>query len=122
MKLSQDSQTGGPDTPMRRALEELRATISEKYPAATFRVSRDPDEPEIVLLNTILDLDDPDDVFDLVGERLLELQVEERIPIQVIPLWTPERVLAEMAARDAAGGRLHSQSVPPVATSQRASS
>lgn len=122
MRLNQDSEIDGLDAPMRRALDELRATISEKYPTATFRLSRDPDEPEIVLLKAILDLDDPDEIFELVGERLLDLQDEERIPVHVIPLQTPERVLADMHARDAAAGRRCGPIVPSVASSQRVSS
>jgi len=121
MRLDQDSEIDGLDAPMRRALEEIRASISEKYPTATFRLSRDPDEPALVLLNTILDLDDPDEVFDLVGERLLDLQDEERIPLHVIPLQTPERVLAEMHARDAARRYRVGPIVPSVVSSQRAS-
>ncbi|MDP8921275.1 MAG: hypothetical protein M3O34_00110 [Chloroflexota bacterium] len=100
MTVKQDVAIGGLDGPMLRAIEELRATISEKYPTATFEISRHPEEPENVLLKATLDLEDPDEVLELVGDRLFELQVVERIAIYVIPLHTPERVLADIQARE----------------------
>src|SRR5438105_2439749 len=86
----------GLDQRTRDAIDELRALILARYPAARFSESRDVDEAENVLLNAVVDTDDLDEVFDLVAERLLPLQVEERIPVHVIPLDTPERILAEL--------------------------
>lgn len=80
------------------ALDELRSTITERYPTASFAISRDVEEPENVHLMTTVDLDDPEEVLDLVIDRLIELQVEERIPVHVIPIRTPERILAELRA------------------------
>lgn len=88
---------------VRAALDELRSVIRERYPEAQFEVARGHDEPENIHLVTTVDVDDPDEVVDLVIDRLLELQVEERIPVYVIPLHTPERVLAEMTLRVAKG-------------------
>jgi hypothetical protein len=88
---------------MESALEELRGMIAERHPTASFEVSRSQDEPHNVHLKAIVDLDDADQVLDLVSERLLQLQVEERIPVHVIPIRTPERVLAAMKTRDPAG-------------------
>ena len=81
---------------VQQALEELRTTIAARYPTATFEVARDLEEPENVDLVTTVDLDDPDEVLDLVIERLMELQVDERIPVHVIPIRTPERVLTDV--------------------------
>jgi hypothetical protein len=39
-----------------------------------------------------VDVDDPDEVLDLVTDRLLELQLDEGIPIFVVPVHTPERI------------------------------
>jgi hypothetical protein len=47
-----------------------------------------------VHLTTIVDLDDPDEVLDLVINRMMELQVEDKLPVYVIPVRTPERVAA----------------------------
>ncbi len=89
------------------ALEELRNLIAQRYPNASFEVTRDADEPENVDLIATVDLDDPDEVLDLVIDRLVELQVEERIPVHVIPIRTPERVLAELRAQPRLRHRVH---------------
>ena len=36
----------------------------------------------------------PDDVMDLVADRLLELQVDQGLPVHVVPLRTPARTTA----------------------------
>src|SRR5205814_3366851 len=84
------------DSRMQRALDELRGVITARYPRATFEIVRDRDEPENVDLLTTVDLEDPDEVLDVVLDRLVQLQVEERIPVHVIPLRTPERILADL--------------------------
>ena len=40
---------------------------------------------------TSVDVDDPEDLLNLVRERLLDLQIDERMPLYVIPLRTRER-------------------------------
>ena len=97
---------------MRGALNELQAMISQRYPTTTFEISRGQDEPGNVHLKAVVDLDDADEVLDLVSERLLELQVEERIPVHVIPPRTPERVLAAMKSQAGIGVRHRSRAVP----------
>src|SRR5713101_8412449 len=84
-----DSRTQG-------AIDEMRQRILQRYPSAQFAVTRSQDEPENIHLITAVDLDDPDEVLDLVLERLIELEVEERIPLYVIPVRTSERILAEL--------------------------
>ena len=42
----------------------------------------------------MVDIDDPDEVADLVMDRMLQFQLDEDIPIYVIPIRTPERVAA----------------------------
>lgn len=76
------------------ALAELQNMISQRYPTARFEVARAADDPHIIHLVTIVDVDDPDEVGDLVIDRVVELVGEERIPIHVIPVHSPERVLA----------------------------
>jgi hypothetical protein len=87
------------DPRIRDALGELKGMILQRYPEATFEVSRGDDEPESIHLTTTVDVDDPDEVMDLVVDRLLELQVEEGLPVHVIPIRPVERVLAEMELR-----------------------
>lgn len=79
---------------MQNALKEMEGVIGERYPTATFEVSRGEDDPEAVHLTATVDLDDPDEVLDLVITRVMELQVDEGLPLYVIPVRTPERVEA----------------------------
>ena len=76
-----------------RAVAELQATIRAKYPAATFEVGRG-DDPDGTYVWATVDVEDTDEVIDLVIDRLLELQVEERLPVYLIPVRPPERVAA----------------------------
>jgi hypothetical protein len=84
------------DPRIRGAIDEVRRAILARYPSALFSVEHGHDEPENIHLITTVDLDDPDEVVDLVLDRLIELEVDERIPLYVIALPTPERILAEM--------------------------
>lgn len=102
------------DPRMRATLEELKGMIRERYPTAAFAIARSPEEPDNVHLRTIVDLDDADEVLDLVAERLLELQVEEKVPVHVIPIRTPERVMAAMRLEPAVGRHRPRRSVPLV--------
>jgi prevent-host-death family protein len=80
----------------RNAIAELQQAISGRYPAAQFEVSHAADDPDIIHLITLVDVDDPDEVGDLVIDRVTELVAEERIPIHVIPVRTPERIRASL--------------------------
>jgi hypothetical protein len=72
-----------------QAIEELSDLIRQYYPTATFGVSPDPDEPDVTILWTTVDVDDTDEVLDLVIERQLQWQIEEGVPVYVMPLGTP---------------------------------
>ena len=87
------------DPRIAQALTELEQTIRAHYPSARFAITHSEEEPENVHLLTTVDLADPDEVVDLVLDRLVELQVEERIPVYVIPVRTPERILADQASQ-----------------------
>jgi hypothetical protein len=91
------------DERVRQAVAELRATILVRYPAATFVLTRSPDDPRSIHLEAIADVDDPDEVGDLVIDRVVEMQAEEGIPIHVIPLQTPERVAAALQSQATRG-------------------
>jgi hypothetical protein len=51
---------------------------------------------------TTVDIADTDEVIDLVGDRLVELQVEEGLPLYMTPLRPIERVVAELQERETA--------------------
>jgi hypothetical protein len=80
------------DERTRQAIRELQDTIAAHYPAASFVLTRSPEDPTTLHLLVVSDVDDPDEVGDLVVQRVVALQAEEDIPLHVIPLHTPERI------------------------------
>ncbi len=85
------------DPRIQAAVAELQGMIAQKYPAATFEVFHGED-PEGTYLRATVDIEDTDEVVDLIIDRLVDLQVEERLPVYVIPVRPLERVIAEMKA------------------------
>src|SRR5205085_12420539 len=85
-----------PDSRVTAAIEQLQAVVQQRYPAAEFEVSTNAEEPENVHLITAVDLEDPDELLDLALDRLLDLQIEERIPLHVIPSRSEAGILQTM--------------------------
>jgi hypothetical protein len=81
------------DPAMQAAISELQQTILARFPSTEFTVGEASD-PEGVYMRAIVDIDDPDEVTELIIDRVVDLQVEDGLPIYVVPLRT--------AARDAA--------------------
>ncbi len=90
------------DSRIRNALDELCGIILQHYPEATFHVSRAEDDPEIIHLTATADVEDTDEVVDVVIDRMLELHIDEGLPVYVIPVRPLERVraLRELALID----------------------
>jgi hypothetical protein len=88
------------DPRVRAAVAELQSMIAARYPGATFVVAPGED-PEGTYVTATVDVADTDEVFDVVVERLLELQVEDGVPVYVLPVRPVERVITELRARDA---------------------
>jgi len=84
------------DASVDAALSELRARIAKHYPSATFEVGHGADPPGTYLV-PIIDVDDTEELFDLIGERLLEMQIEERLRVYVFPIRPLARVLADLS-------------------------
>ena len=84
---------------MEKAVNELKGTISERFPQASFVVEEGFD-PQGIYLVTTVDIADTDEVIDAVGDRLVALQVEEGLPIYVTPLRPMQRVVAELRERE----------------------
>jgi hypothetical protein len=91
---------------MEDAVQELKGLITARFPQASFVIEEGSD-PEGIYVVTTVDITDTDEVIDLVGDRLVELQVEEGLPLYVTPLRPIERVIAELRERE--------QAVPPSA-------
>src|SRR5205823_7993569 len=91
-----------PLTPaMEKAVNELKGTISKHFPQASFVVEEGFDPKGIYLVTTV-DIADTDEVIDVIGDRLVELQVDEGLPLYVTPLRPIQRVIAELREREAA--------------------
>ena len=103
--MNEEEQRMQVDGRMQAAIAELRALIGQRYPDATFSLSHPEDEPTSVELTAVVDVDDPDEVLDLVIDRVVELQVDEELPIHVVPIRTPARVAAYLAERRQPGHR-----------------
>jgi hypothetical protein len=73
-------------------VKELEDLGRQHYPETSFANEPGFDDPETTHIVATVDLDDPDEVVDLVIDRMLELQLDEGIPVYVIPIRTPERV------------------------------
>lgn len=84
------------DSRRQQAVTELTEMVKQHYPTASFVIGPGEDNPEATHIIATVDVDDPDEVTDLVIERELELQIDEGIPVYVIPIQTPERALATM--------------------------
>jgi hypothetical protein len=86
---------------LEEAVHELKGLITARFPQAAFVVEEGCD-PEGIYLVTTVDIADTDEVIELVGDRLVALQVEEGLPVYVTPLRPIERVVAELRERETA--------------------
>jgi hypothetical protein len=82
------------DPKITSAIEEIEASILARYPDAHFEVFSG-DDPEGVYLLATVDIEDVEEVTTLYIDRLVDLQVEERLPLFVISLQPFERVVAD---------------------------
>jgi hypothetical protein len=78
------------DPRMTDAIAELTELIRARYPEAVFATEIG-DDRETVFVTAVVDVDDPDEVIDCFIERALSLQIDEGLPVHVIPIRTPAR-------------------------------
>jgi hypothetical protein len=88
------------DPRMKDAITELEALIRSRYPDATFSTSPGED-PEGIYVTATVDVADTDEVVDVFIDRLIDLQVEEGLPLYVIPVRPLARITEELNARAA---------------------
>lgn len=88
------------DPRIQAALKELRALITAQYPEARFSVARG-DDPDGIYLTPEIDVEDLDEVDAAYADRLLDMQVEEGLPVYVVPVWPLERVRAYLRQKRA---------------------
>jgi len=91
------------------AIEGLCGEIIKQYPSASFEVARGED-PDGIYLTAEVDVDDTIDVFDVEVHRLVSLQVDEGLPLYVVPVQTRERIAAHMSTES-----MHRSTVIPQA-------
>jgi hypothetical protein len=78
---------------MEEAVTELQMLILSHYPSTVFSVG-EAEDPEGLYVRAIVDIDDPDEVMEIFIDRMIDLQVEDGLPIYVVPVRTPERTIA----------------------------
>jgi hypothetical protein len=98
---------------MQAALAELRELITTRFPQARFTIEENADPDGYYLVATV-DIDDSDEVVGLIGDRLLEMQVDEELPVYVTPLRPIERVFAQLQERMA----VQSLTPPPLSEAE----
>ncbi len=81
------------DPRIAHAVAELQAMIVARYPEATFAVEQGED-PIGTYLTATVDVPDTDAVTDLIIDRLIAMQVEEGLPVYVIPVRPIGRIQA----------------------------
>jgi|SRR5579875_1362143 len=96
----------------RQAVDELEQLVRDHYPAALFQVGPGEDDPAGTYITATVDVDDPDAVVDLVIDRMLQLQIDDGVPVYLIPVRTPERVAALLEFEQA---KRTVSAVPPLA-------
>jgi len=72
------------------AIEEMQQLILRHYPGSTFRVAPGED-PGTVWMWATVDVDDADEVVALFIDRIVELQIDDGVPLHVIPVETMAR-------------------------------
>jgi hypothetical protein len=72
------------------AIAELTDLILRQYPETTFVTEVD-EYGTTVFVTATVDVDDPDEVVDLFIDRLVDMHIEEGLPLHIIPVRTPER-------------------------------
>jgi len=88
-----------PVSHMELAVAEIKALILAHFPDATFEIGLGED-PDGTWMTVTVDIEDTDDVVDVIVERLLALQVEEGIPLYVIPVRPIERIMDDLRNPD----------------------
>ena len=85
---------------LEEAVAELRSLIASHCPEATFSVG-DGDDPAGIYLTATIDVEDMGEVVDVFLDRLVDMQVDEELPIFVVPIRPVERSRAMLAAQQA---------------------
>lgn len=91
MTIERDYMT---DSRIQAAVTELQDLILTHYPSTVFTVG-EADDPDGVYIRAVVDVDDPDEVTEVFIDRMIDLQVDDGLPVYVVPVRTPAREAAE---------------------------
>lgn len=72
-------------TTIQHRTEELQAIIRTRFPEADFRVSQRKEPVAGIYVETFVDPDHVDEVFDLVGDRTADISIEDGLMFIVLP-------------------------------------
>lgn len=81
---------------MEELIAEMKDRISRRFPTTTYEMYQGEDPVGIYLI-AIVDTDDLEEVNELFSSRIVDVQVDEGIPLFVITERTPERSAALLA-------------------------
>jgi hypothetical protein len=81
------------DERIQSALAELQSLILARFPAATFTVFEGED-PCGIYLEATVDVEDTDEVIDTYISRMVDMQVDEGLPVYAIVVQPIDRILA----------------------------
>lgn len=82
------------DDRIQQGIAELQGMIRKHFGEAAFAVFRG-DDPEGMYMRVTVDVEDTDEVVDVFLDRLLQLQVEEELPLYVVPVRPAKRSLEQ---------------------------
>ncbi len=99
-----------PVTPrIEEAIGELKGLIATRYPDATFAVGEGED-PDGIYLTATVDVEDMGPVVDVFLDRMVDLQVDEELPLFVVAVRPSARNAAILARqREPAAAALSSR-------------
>jgi hypothetical protein len=92
------------DAAIQRAAERLQELIRARFPTASFSVARGED-PEGTYVYVVVDTDDLTTVLETVADQLFTFQVEQDLPIYVVPQRPLHRTVQGIAAQRVADRR-----------------
>lgn len=87
--MTAERMTGGGPR-LEPVIAELQQSVTGRHPDARFELFEGED-PRGTYLRAVVHVEDTDEVVDLVIDRLLDLQVEERLPLYFVASRPPER-------------------------------
>lgn len=99
--------------PVQAAVTELTGLMRQCCPTATFAVHRGTEDPEETFITATVDVEDPDEVLTPVLDRLLTLQLDEGIPVYVVPVHTPKRTAQTRRSLTVQEARRDAGALPP---------